>query len=68
MRATKNNAETQDDWRKNPWVWLVIAIPSLTVIGCALTIYLAISHPHILVNDPATETSTANGIPDSDSK
>jgi hypothetical protein len=43
------NASTAEPWYRNPWVWLIIAIPSLTVAGCMLTIYLAITHPHILV-------------------
>ena len=51
MRATSDNKiAEQEDWRRNPWVWLIIAIPSLTVIGCALTMYLALSHPHIMVD------------------
>ena len=37
-------------------VWLVIAIPTLTVAGCLLTIYLAITSPHQLVDDPALES------------
>ncbi len=40
-----------EPWYRNPWVWLLIAIPSLTVAGCMLTIYLALTHPHILVGD-----------------
>ena len=46
------------DWRRNPWVWLVIAIPAATVIGCAFTIYLAISNPETIVRD-ATPPPTA---------
>lgn len=59
--------DEQEPWYRNPWVWLVIAIPSLTVVGCMLTIYLAITNPHILVKDgsadasPVTSGSTANG-------
>jgi hypothetical protein len=50
MRARSDNETSMsEDWRRNPWVWLIIAIPSLTVIGCALTVYLAITHPHIIV-------------------
>ena len=44
-----NKIAEQEDWRRNPWVWLIIAIPALTVIGCALTLYLAITNPHIIV-------------------
>jgi hypothetical protein len=45
MRADKNA------WHRNPLVWLVIAIPALTVAGCLLTIYLAISHPDAIERD-----------------
>lgn len=41
----------QEPWHRNPWVWLVIAIPSLTVAGCLLTVYLALSNPDYLVGD-----------------
>ena len=59
------------DWRRNPWVWLLIAIPAATVIGCAFTIYLAISNPHTLVRDanPApAATAESNGSTGSDSE
>ncbi len=69
MRITADTKiSKQDDWRRNPWVWLVIAIPTLTVIGCLFTMYLAISHPHIIVGDPATQTSAAGGSENSGSK
>lgn len=42
---------TQEPWHRNPWVWLVIAIPALTVAGCALTVYLALSNPDYLVRE-----------------
>lgn len=55
----QDNAATEEPWFRNPWVWLVIAIPALTVAGGLLTIYLAITNPHIMVSDSATdETST----------
>lgn len=46
-------------WYRNGWVWLVIAIPGLTVVGCMLTIYLAITNPVILVKDPVPDTAPA---------
>ncbi len=48
-----------EHWSKNPWVWLIIAIPALTVLGCALTIYLAVSRPYTLVSDPTAVTSVS---------
>lgn len=44
-------AGEQEPWQRNPWVWLVIAIPSLTVAGCLLTIWLALSNPDYLVGE-----------------
>jgi hypothetical protein len=55
MRDTSN--ERVEPWQRNPWVWLVIAIPALTVIGCMLTIFLALNNPDYLVQDSAAETS-----------
>ena len=52
---------TDNAWHRNPWVWLVIAIPAATVIGCLITILLAIKHPHIMVDDSATSHLAAHG-------
>lgn len=51
---------TSEHWRKNPWVWLLIAIPALTVAGCALTIYLALTNPHIVVGDSPAPRSAGS--------
>ena len=57
--------DEQERWYRNPWVWLLIAIPSLTVVGCMLTIYLAITNPHILVGDqPADAQPVSAGSTD----
>jgi hypothetical protein len=47
------NEYVDEPWQRNPWVWLVIAIPSLTVAGCLVTVYLALSRPDYLVGDYA---------------
>ena len=58
------NAGSDDRrWYRHRLVWLVIAIPGLTVIGCLLTIYLAVSHPDTLVKDPALDASPATRTP-----
>jgi len=57
----RTTADTR--WYTNPWVWLVVSIPSLTVLGCLFTIYLAISNPDLLVKDPSLETSAATRTP-----
>ena len=56
--------DSQEPWYRNPWVWLLIAIPALTVAGCMLTIYLAITNPHILVGDANAESSVTAGSAD----
>lgn len=48
-------ANEQEPWQRNPWVWLVIAIPALTVAGCMLTLFLALTNPDYLVEDTATD-------------
>jgi len=50
-------ANEQEPWQRNPWVWLVIAIPALTVAGCMLTLFLALTNPDYLVQDTATDQS-----------
>lgn len=55
---TQAQANTES-WYRNPWVWLLIAIPGLTVAGCMLTIYLALTNPHILVSDGPPPGQTA---------
>lgn len=48
MNYTNEQAEP---WHRNPWVWLIIAIPSLTILGCLLTIYLALSNPETVIGE-----------------
>jgi hypothetical protein len=47
------DVEIHEAWQRNPWVWLIIAIPALTVVGCLVTVYLALSRPDYLVGDYA---------------
>lgn len=58
------SSNEQEPWFRNPWVWLIIAIPSLTVVGCLLTIYLAITNPHILVGDDNARPPVSAGSAD----
>jgi hypothetical protein len=39
-------------------VWLLIAIPSLTVAGCLFTVYLALANPDYLVDEYALGTAS----------
>ncbi len=47
-----------EPWQRNPWVWLVIAIPGLTVVGCFFTMYLALANPDYLVDEYVTGSAT----------
>ncbi|MDH4108042.1 MAG: FixH family protein [Gammaproteobacteria bacterium] len=49
------HAGSNEAWYQNGMVWLVIAIPGLTIAGCILTIYLALTHPDSLVRDDASD-------------
>lgn len=51
---------------RNAVLWLVIGIPALTVAGCLLTIYLALSSPDELVSDYKLRTDTGIGNTEND--
>ena len=39
-------------WYREPWPWVLIAIPLLTVIASGITLWLAVSNPdYIVVED-----------------
>lgn len=38
-------------WYREPWPWVLIAIPLLTIIASAFTFWLAVSNPDYLVLD-----------------
>ncbi len=40
------NAVTKTDtlpWYREPWPWVLIALPAAAVVGCAITLYLALA-------------------------
>ena len=45
-------------WYRNRMLWLVVGIPALTVAGCLLTIYLAITSPDELVSEYSLRNDT----------
>jgi hypothetical protein len=55
--------QTDNTWYRNPWVWLLIAIPGLTVLGCTVTLYLALTHPVSLVSDVVQPAPIISGSP-----
>ena len=56
---TGKSIDENEAWYRNHWVWLIIAIPALTVIGCMFTIYLAITNPDFVVRDAPAQTESA---------
>jgi hypothetical protein len=51
MKSSVNNTGGTEvrPWYREPWPWVLIAIPLLTVIASAFTFWLAVSHPDYLV-------------------
>lgn len=47
--------------RSTRLLWLVVGIPTMTVLGCLLTIFLAISSPDELVSDYSMRTDLHGG-------
>ena len=44
-----DNEHTPRPWYKEPWPWVIIAIPAAAVIMGVITFYLAVSNPDYLV-------------------
>lgn len=63
IKLQQDSEETEEPWFRNPWVWLIIAIPALTVVAGLLTLYLAITNPHIMVSDTATDDTSTTRSP-----
>ncbi|MEJ8568316.1 FixH family protein [Elongatibacter sediminis] len=38
-------------WYREPWPWVLIAIPAITVVACGVTLWLALSRPETVVLD-----------------
>lgn len=54
MNSVASKAAQHPDyrpWFREPWVWFLIALPSAAIIGCAITIWLAITRPDYLIVD-----------------
>ncbi|CAJ0689315.1 FixH family protein [Ralstonia wenshanensis] len=50
MHATQSSAQARPWWRE-PWPWLLMAGPFVAMIGCGVTIWLAMSHPDAVIHD-----------------
>lgn len=47
--AMNPGSQAPRPWYREPWPWVLIAIPALTIIASAITLWLAISRPDPLV-------------------
>lgn len=55
-----NTPATTMPWYRVPAVWLVLAIPGLTIAGCALTIYLALTNPDVVYERTESPSTSAS--------
>ncbi len=49
-------------WYKEPWPWILIALPGAAVVGSFITMYLAFSKPDVLVTDDYYEQGRNIGL------
>lgn len=50
MKASVASPDTNDTWR-NPWFWMLVAPPGITVVACLITIYISVATYDGLVTD-----------------
>ena len=67
-----HSANTENEplrpWYREPWPWVLIAIPLLTVIACMITLWLALTYPeHIVSDETSLRPAKAGLIPASQS-
>ena len=56
----------KNESKSSRMLWLVIGIPALTVAGCMLTIYIALSNPDETVSDYKIRNDTGLEAPGTD--
>ena len=49
-------------WYREPWPWVLIAIPFLTIVASAFTFWLAVSHPDYLVLEDSEYREVKSGL------
>jgi hypothetical protein len=49
-------------WYREPWVWFLIALPTMSIVGCAITIWLALTHPDFVVIDEHEYRQIESGL------
>ncbi len=51
QQRNAQNTAPAEAWYRQFWPWFVISVPAATVIGCMVTIFLAVTRPDSLVVD-----------------
>jgi len=46
-------------WYREPWPWILMAGPALAVVGCLITIYLAVTR---YADEPVVEGAVRHGL------
>jgi len=46
-------------WYKEPWPWILMAGPALAMVGCIVTIYLAMTH---FADEPIFDGGVRRGL------
>jgi hypothetical protein len=54
-QTTDPTATTSRPWHREPMVWLMLAIPALTVVGGFVTLWLAMAQPVEVVGPEVME-------------
>ena len=49
MNSVKPDETDIRPWYREPWPWVIIAIPLLTILASGFTFYLAVTNPDYLV-------------------
>jgi hypothetical protein len=58
-----NDSEPARAWYRHPWVWMLIAGPSVVVVAAIFTAYLAMSAPDPVLANDAYEHGQKNQTP-----
>lgn len=56
---------SQDEQHSGPWwrfpiVWMVVGGPLIVVVGCMVTIYLAVTNPDIVLDTSAASATSSD--------
>jgi hypothetical protein len=50
-------------WYKEPWMWLVVGLPTIVVVASFVTLWLAISNPETIIEEPHVKVGVTVTLP-----